>query len=421
MKKHSYVRAWGCFIFIAFPGLVTSGAAQNDTPLSKCEQQFSLDTLRAFALKNSQLVAEIDSEYASRLAEAIETETIQNPELQVEHTLTRMNVGGANDSQSQISIGQPFRISNFGTRSEVAKLVRKSADLQSRLKLMELLQTLVQQFETLATYQQISILLLDAENIASKKVSLINEGVKKGLFSNGDQYLFEGEMFRLQAQAKSASSTISLLSNDLSKSIGLPCKIKAFYRKGIDELPSATTLIQRARESEIGESARVDLLLSLTKAKASMAGLDAFPQITPRFVYQHTNDGGDFFGAGISVPLPFWNRNQGQRYNANAEHRLAEVRSAYTSSGGLESQVTSLREAAVFAQAQAQLFESKVIPSFERAFHAQEKLYSQGKGNVLQVWQTLRAFNELQTQGLLLSLEARSLRIQLSTLVGEEI
>jgi len=80
-----------------------------------------------------------------------------------------------------------------------------------------------------------------------------------------------------------------------------------------------------------------------------------------------------------------------------------------------------LRDAAVNSQEQADIFLQNVIPAFSAALEAQEKLYSQGKGNVIQVWQTLRTLNEVQSQGLLLWLEAISIRVQLSLLVGEEI
>jgi hypothetical protein len=53
--------------------------------------------------------------------------------------------------------------------------------------------------------------------------------------------------------------------------------------------------------------------------------------------------------------------------------------------------------------------------------NAQEKLYTKGKGNVLQDWQTLRLLNEVQTQSLSLWLEGTSARIQLSLLIGEEV
>jgi outer membrane protein TolC len=87
----------------------------------------------------------------------------------------------------------------------------------------------------------------------------------------------------------------------------------------------------------------------------------------------------------------------------------------------LETQVRSLHAAVVAATEQAELYSAKVVPAYEAALRSQEKLYAQGKGNVLQVWQTLRLFNEARNEALTLWLGAATARIQLSLLVGEEI
>jgi len=47
---------------------------------------------------------------------------------------------------------------------------------------------------------------------AGNKISLIQKGVKKGLFSKGEEKLFEGEKFRIQARRKGVSAAISTLS-----------------------------------------------------------------------------------------------------------------------------------------------------------------------------------------------------------------
>jgi outer membrane protein TolC len=423
MKKYSYVRAGICTVILYSSGLPSVVKAEEGTTSKahQCEQELSLDSFRAYALKNSSIVAEIDRDYANELAAAFDTETLQNPELQAEQTFTGMSLGGADDPQAQISIGQPLRLSNLGSRAAVARLIRKSGGVQKRMKLMEFLQRLTLQYDTLAAYQEIETILRQAESRAAKKVSLIKDGVNKGLLSDGDEHLFEGEKYRLQARVKSVASAISALRSELSKSIGLPCAIRATYRKELQKLPSDLTLVQLAKESKIGESSRIDLLLDLTKEQVRLADLDAYPQIAPRLIYQHTNDGGNFFGAGISVPLPFWNQNQSGKYKASAEQKVAQVRSTFIKNGGLENQISTLRQAVYNAEEQADLYSNKVIPSFEKAFQAQEKLYALGKGNVLQVWQTLTILNEVQAQGLVLTLEARSLRMQLSILIGQEI
>ena len=423
MTSYSYARTG--LILLCVSSLPFESLAAADTEISEktqiCEQILSLEEFRAYALNNSPMVGEIDRDYASDLAKAFDLRVLANPELQAERTRTRMTLSAADEPQSQISISQPIRLSDFGKRDRVASLIKKSGDAQKSAKVLELTQKLIVQFRTLYVLQQTERIISEAELRATKKVSLIREGVKKGLISDGDEKLFEGEKYRLQAQKKGISSTISIMQSDLGRSIGSSCLIVTTDPGAFGETPSENLLLQKARASKLSESTRLALLASLAKEQTRLAELDAFPGITPRLVYQHTNDGGDYFGAGISIPLPFWNRNQGNRMRAETEHKVAETNRAFLANGGLESQIKSLRSAVISSKEQAELFSAKVVPSFEAALRAQEKLYSEGKGNVLQVWQTLRTFNEVQSQGLLLWLEAASARVQLSLLIGEEI
>jgi outer membrane protein TolC len=68
-----------------------------------------------------------------------------------------------------------------------------------------------------------------------------------------------------------------------------------------------------------------------------------------------------------------------------------------------------------------EIYRTKVVPSFELAFKEEERLYKQGKGTVLDLWQTFRAMNEARLSELTLQNEAIRHRAQLSVLVGEEI
>jgi len=332
-----------------------------------------------------------------------------------------MKLGGDSDSQSQISLGQAIRLSNFGSRERVARLIRKSGDALMRASMLELTQMLMVQYRTLFVLQQSEKIIYNAEQIAAKKVTLIRDGVKKGLLSEGDELLFEGEKYRLQAQRKGLEARIATLQGELSKSTGSTCFILAKGEEPHLELASEASLVEKAKQSELSEASRLNLLTGLAREEMRLAQLDAFPQVTPRLVFQHTNDGGDFIGAGITIPLPFWNRNQAEQIRSAAALRVAESKSSYSANNGLEVQVRSLRRSAQSAHEQSDLFSKKVIPSFEAALQAQERIYAQGKGSVLQVWQTLRTFNEVQTQGLLLWLEATSARVQLSILIGEEV
>jgi outer membrane protein TolC len=152
-----------------------------------------------------------------------------------------------------------------------------------------------------------------------------------------------------------------------------------------------------------------------------VASLDATPTITPYLTYQRTNDGGDFIGAGLTFPLPLWNRNEGEKTRAVAERRITEARSNYLQQGGLRTQIASLRSVTLAEEAQATLYRSRVVPAFAEALKAQQKLYTEGRGGVLEVWQMLRTFHEVQLRSLELELRAVAKKASLSLLIGEEL
>lgn len=400
---------------------ITRWAYAEISIVPSCEVRLSLSEFRAYALKASPLIADIDKDYADQLAEALELETLQNPELQYEQTFTRMEIGGAHDPQSQISFGQPLRLSHFGQREEVAKLIRKAGDIQQRVKLFELSQNLWIKFATLQAYGDLLKIIKQAADKSSNKIKLIQDGVKKGLLSSGDEKIFEGERHRLEAQAKGISADMSILQNEISRSHGLTCKVKPITLIAYEPLPHLERLMEISKRSLISEAKRIEIFRDLANEQKRLAELDSVPQLTPRLVYQHTNDGGDFVGLGISIPLPLWNQNEADKTRNVAELKVADLKNRFAHDGGIIHILANLHTAAANKQEQADIYRLKVIPAFEAALNNQERLYSEGKGNILQVWQALRTSNEAQQHGLQLWLESVNFRAQLSILVGEEI
>lgn len=424
-RRTERVVARGAAIFLALALVAPSVSAQDSASrptLPSCSGKLlSRDALRALALASSPVVAEIDREYAAELARAVETETLQNPELQAERTFTRMNIGGANDPQAQVSLGQPLRLSNFGSRARVAALLERAGEQRKRVKLFGLMQRLSLQLRMLEGYQRSLAIVKEARVRAEGKVSLIREGTKKGLLSRGDERLFEGEMYRLLARERGISARVALVESELARAIGVRCTIVVGGEGGPGPLPSVEALIEKAKKSTLSDQARVDILRDLSNEQVRLAELDRTPQITPRLMYQHTNDGGDFVGVGVSIPLPIWNQNQAETMRAAADSKVAQLQAAFIEDGALAEQISRLRIAAVNAHEQAALFDSKVIPAFQDALTFEEKRYGEGRGNLLQVWQTLRALNDVRSEGLELALAAAAIRSELSILIGEEI
>lgn len=420
----SLARSGGLLLSLT-SGILFFAHSTSATPASyssaSCELKTTLEEFRAHALAHSPLVADIDREYALQVAKAIDTKLWANPELSAEETWTRMYIGGANDPQSSVTLSQPMKLSNFGKRDKVAELLQKAGDTEKNIKLLEFTQQTNVNFVRLFSLQETVRFLQLAENDAAKKVSTVKKQVREGLISQGSEALLEGEKFRLEAQRVGAEASLATLQSELAMSLGTTCAVVATRPPQFTKVPAATNLLERARSSRISEKARLDILQELAAEQVRLAELDIFPSVSPRLVYQHTNDGGDFVGAGITIPLPVWNRNQAERTRAAAEQDVARRKATLIGQGGLELQIFSTHAAAVSSERQVDIYTRQVEGSFKAALEAEERAYASGKGSVLEVWQTFRALNEAQLTGLSLRQQAAMARARLSILVGEEV
>lgn len=406
-------------LLLGLLGFVQVALAEGDK--DSCVVKLSLESFRAMALHNSPLVSEIDGDYANQLATAFATEVLANPELAANQTFTSMDLNGDNDPQAEISIGQALRLSDFGSRSRVAALIRKVGNTDKLAKILEFNTKLTLQFRALLSLQNAAELLTVAEARAAKGVAMVKDGVKKGLLSSGDEHLFTGEKYHIQAQLLGLASQKYALQSELAESIGATCSIIALTEAKLPPLPAEETLIEIARTNEVSATSRLKVLADLANEQTELANLERYPELTPKLVYQHTNDGGDFLGAGFSIPLPFWNRNQGVVISSKGQQQQADAKYNFYRSGGLAAQVRALVKASINAEAQSNLFTTKVIPSFSAALASQENLYAAGKSNVLQVWQTFQVLNEAQANALQLQLQASSIRMRLALLIGEDV
>jgi hypothetical protein len=393
----------------------------EETNKSSCKGKITLEVFRAYAFNNSAVITEIDYQFAKELANAIDTEVLANPELDFEQTFTTMKINGDNDPQTSIALGQPLNLGNFGTRQRLATLIKKTGDLEKKIKLLELNQQISSYYYNLYYLQQTRKVLSEAEKRSVAKVELIKNGVIKGLFTLGEEKIFEGEKYRLQAEIKGIEVAISQLHYEMSNSLGIDCKFETVDDISLQDLPTIDRVILYSKKSSLSKLSRINLLSDFIAEKNKLSELEKYPKFTPKLLYQHTNDSGDFFGVGITLPLPIWNRNQSGRMNSVAESKSIKSKKNYLKNNGFENQIKNLYYIVKTTDEQSKIISQKVIPAFKLALDSQEKLYRDGKGDILKVWQALTTYNEAQVKGLNLKIATLISRLQLNQLVGEEL
>ena len=145
------------------------------------EVSVSLDEIKAYALSTSPEVSSVDANYASRLKDALETKAVKNPELQSEFLLPGPNGNPRSDNEAKIGLSQSLRISDFGARNEVSRLINKAAQIDQKLSLLELTQKIRLSYVKLWALQDRERLLLGSKKRIEKASITVKKSLEKGL------------------------------------------------------------------------------------------------------------------------------------------------------------------------------------------------------------------------------------------------
>lgn len=139
------------------------------------------------------------------------------------------------------------------------------------------------------------------------------------------------------------------------------------------------------------EVARREAQLRLAKAKA-------YPDVTLRGGVRRLEETGDTaFVASVSLPLPLWNRNQGNIRAAETEWEKARADQRTAWLQARQALVVAFN-ALQAAYTEAQSLLGNVVPSAREAFEKTEQAYREGKFDVIDVLDTHRTLFAAQMQ-----------------------
>ena len=382
-------------------------------------QELALDQALEAALNNSPLVSEIDSSLAQREREARDISILPNPELDIEQQFYVGGAKGATDNQPSANLIQPFRLSHLGLRSRVAQLKEEAAKRGKEVELISFFQRVRFSFAHIWLLNERKHVLEDINSKALKVSQFIDQGYKAGAFGRGEQAIFRAEAAKIEAELQGLNSEISRAHSTFISLTGFSPLKRRLTKPTIAEIPK--DLIRRFTEGSLKVQEQLDLLSKVASESLNLAERDAFPELRPRLVYAHTNDGGEFYGVGISVPLPFWNRNQNAIHAASAQKQAAEKTRTFYQSDAFKEQLTEIQSALSSSLNELDIYEKKVLPEFQTAFGAFDQQLRAGQGSTLQLWQTLISLNDSSKTFAELWAKTFGERAELGILIQEDI
>jgi outer membrane protein TolC len=379
----------------------------------------SFDEVLARALADSPEVKSIDRDLSVRLAEATDVRLLPNPELGASVGFPARPSGEADSSQVNVTISQPFRLSHLGLREAVSRLMESEAEIEKKLAILELSQKAYTSYGKLWAIQEEQRFLIERREQAKLLNSRIQVAISQGALNKGEAGLFESEYRKITAELIGIDADLSRERAGLLRVSLVPLEGRRLKSPEKILEQSLASLLAEATGGTLPVQERLALNTRVASEREKLARKDASPLISPQFLYNHTEDGGDFVGLGFQFELPFSNRNQAERIRRSGDLSAARANARYVTSDAFKEELRFHYEAIKALEAQASAYEKEVVPAIRSALRSYEEQFRSGGGTVLPIWQAQRELTEAQRISLALWVRTFSARSELSILLGK--
>lgn len=276
-------------------------------------------------------------------------------------------------------------------RIQVAQIGREVADWDYEIQRVTVLAGAAQAFIDVLGAQAHTELIQHSLELAEKVVQTVSNQVKAGKVSPIEETRVEVALATARSEMMRTERELEVSRRKLAAFWGSTTPQFSKVEGDLDTiqtLPALSSLTDRLKQSPeyarwTSELARRQALLDEEKAKA-------VPDLTVTVGGSNYLDRQDYvMNAGFSLPLPVFDRNQGNiqkaerlRRKAENEQEAAQVRI------GTELNATYLNLAAIHAEVEN--YRSTILPGAESAYQAVQKGYQLGKFALLDVLDTQR-------------------------------
>jgi cobalt-zinc-cadmium efflux system outer membrane protein len=384
LKYNFLMRILLLFLFF---GLLTNSASSNP--------QYNLQDLIDIAKRENPILDVLKAKEDAARSSVVTAESYLNPEIEVGTGPSRFRTPNTSTNQRRnygVNISQPLEFPNVrGAKKAVAESRVNYASSVTEATMINLsLQIKKAFYDVLQNEAVLKIAEGDRDALKNirEKVAL---RVEVGEAPRYELIKADTELVAAQRDADAALLRISeskfylrgLVSKSLTDSFGLvgslppsDINLNADFLK--NEISKSPKLKQIKASADVAEN-RLRLEEKLINPGLTLnAGVDQDPDITS-------------YRFGISIPIPIWNRRQGQIGEAAAGYR--ELQAQYTDQElALKRDIESAFQRYLIAQQQVKTFESGLLDQAESVLKVAESAYRYGERGILEYLDAQRTF-----------------------------
>ncbi|MFT4577270.1 MAG: cobalt-zinc-cadmium efflux system outer membrane protein [Nitrospinales bacterium] len=389
------------------------------------KEPITLKNAVALALMHNPHLKAFSFEKRAKEARALQSGLRPNPKLNitVEDAAGSGGFSGFGQSQTTIQLSQLIELGGKrAARFHSSNLSKKLADWDYETKRMDILTQVARSYALVLKAQQQTKLTEDLVKLSENFLNIVNERIQAGKVAALEKVKSEINLSYLKVELKKAKLDLKVARRNLSITWGTAqpeFEVALGNLNQISNIPSLENLKTRLNNNP-------DLARWTTELEQRQAVLDSeisksVPNIQLQGGFRRletTNDHSLVFG--VSIPLQFFNKNQGAIEEARNKLGKAKAEKQAKKASTEKNFIEAYNEL-VFYQVQVTSIKNQILPGAEKAFNGIQEGYRFGKFNLLDVLDSQNTF--FQTKKLYLDSLAQyhSTLADLERLIGEPL
>lgn len=414
-----------CRKFIAHPithktmlraGLISILALLTSPLFAATAQMLTMDQALETAFANNPDLAAAQWETGIAQGERQQAGLIPNPEVSWEAEDTRRN-----SRTTTVMINQPIELGGKrGARIEVASRAQDAAGIELERKRNVLRADVIQAFYSSSTAQQRLLLSRQSLELAERGLRVAQGRIKSGKSSPVEGTRAEVQLSEVRLELRRAERDEASAYQRLAQVMGAP--LPAFVSVGdpgrsMPTVPDSSLLLNR-----IGETAELRLAkLQIDQREASL-GLEKaqrIPDLTVSIGSQYNERERERVNVvGLSMPIPLFNRNQGNVLAAaRRTDQARDLRNA--SELRLRTDIQTTLDQWMTANTEVASFNQTILPAAQSAVDTATRGFEMGKFNFLDVLDAQRTLISARTQYIQAIAEATDAWVRIERIFGD--
>ena len=397
-------------------GLISILALLTSPLFAATAQMLTMDQALETAFANNPDLAAAQWETGIAQGERQQAGLIPNPEVSWEAEDTRRN-----SRTTTVMINQPIELGGKrGARIEVASRAQDAAGIELERKRNVLRADVIQAFYSSSTAQQRLLLSRQSLELAERGLRVAQGRIKSGKSSPVEGTRAEVQLSEVRLELRRAERDEASAYQRLAQVMGAP--LPAFVSVGdpgrsMPTVPDSSLLLNR-----IGETAELRLAkLQIDQREASL-GLEKaqrIPDLTVSIGSQYDERERERVNVvGLSMPIPLFNRNQGNVLAAaRRTDQARDLRNA--SELRLRTEIQTTLDQWRTANTEVASFNQTILPAAQSAVDTATRGFEMGKFNFLDVLDAQRTLISARTQYIQAITEATNAWVRIERIFGD--